>query len=97
MLPKGIRLVKAFCTLGIDSLQTASHQSPAFVQFYASDDQSVDLEIEDLIRDNGFEPIRLGGIDQSIRMEVFGDLNEFGAIGKPVGIKEARLKICLFN
>lgn len=93
LLPEGTKMVKALCTLGIQSLQTASHQNPSFVQFYANNDQYLNSDIEDLIRDNGFEPIRIGGIDQSIRIEVFGDLNEFGAIGKPVGVNEANLKI----
>ncbi len=48
--------------------------------------------IEELIRDNGFEPIRVGGIDQSIRIEVFGDLHEFGALGKTVTVSEVKAK-----
>jgi len=30
------------------------------------------------------------GLNQSIRLEVFGDLNEAGAVGKPVTLEEAR-------
>ena len=41
-------------------------------------------KIEELIQDSGFEPVRVGGIDQSIRIEVFGELHEFGALGKTV-------------
>jgi len=44
--------------------------------------------IEDLIHDNGFEPVRIGGIDKSIRIEVFGDLHEFGALGKTATLSE---------
>jgi len=36
---------------------------------------------EQLIHDNGLNRVRVGGIDQSIRIEVFGDLHEFGGIG----------------
>lgn len=33
------------------------------------------------------------GLDQSVRIEVFGDLHEFGALGKPVTASEATLKV----
>jgi len=45
-----------------------------------------------LIRDNGFEPVSVGGIDQSIRIEVFGDLHEYGALGKTVNLSEVKAK-----
>ena len=63
--------------------------------FYATDDTSINADIEQLIRDNGFEPVRVGGIDQSIRLEVFGDLHEFGALGKTVTVSEAKEKLSL--
>lgn len=85
LLPKGAKLVKALGTLGAGSLASAAFQKPEHaVLFYATDDNSVNPIIEDLINDNGFEPVRIGGIEQSIRIEVFGDLHEFGALGKPV-------------
>lgn len=58
--------------------------------FYATDDISINADIEQLILHNGFEPVRVGGIDQSIRIEVFGDLHEFGALGKTVTLAEAK-------
>ncbi|MNG18785.1 hypothetical protein D3C84_1028800 [compost metagenome] len=61
--------------------------------FYASDDTTVDAAVEQLIHDNGFDAVKAGSLDQSIRIEVFGDLHEFGAIGKPVNITEAKAKI----
>ena len=84
LLPKNARLAKALGTLSVSSLANAAFQKPANVLFYATDDTSINAAIEELIRDNGFEPVRAGGIDQSIRIEVFGDLHEFGALGKPV-------------
>lgn len=85
LLPKDAKLVKALGTLGAGSLASAAFQKPeSAVLFYATDDYSVNPRIEDLIKDNGFEPVRIGGTDQSIRIEVFGDLHEFGALGKPV-------------
>ncbi len=85
LLPKNAKLTKALGTLGVASLAGAAFQKPeASVLFYATDNTSINADIEQLIRDNGFEPVRIGGIDQSIRIEVFGDLHEFGALGKTV-------------
>jgi predicted dinucleotide-binding enzyme len=91
LLPTGAKLAKALGTLGVASLEKAAFQQPEkAVEFYATDDTSINTEIEDLIRDNGFEPVRIGGLDQSIRIEVFGDLHEFGALGKTVTLTEAK-------
>jgi predicted dinucleotide-binding enzyme len=91
LLPKGAKLAKALGTLGAASLASAAFQTPEkAVQFYTTDDTSINTEIEDLIRDNGFEPLRIGGLNQSIRIEVFGDLHEFGALGKTVTLAETK-------
>ena len=37
----------------------------------------------------GFDPVRVGGLDQSIRIEMFGDLHEYGALGRAVTKSEA--------
>jgi len=90
VLPKGAKLVKALGTLGVASLAKASNQKPEpTILFYANDDISINKAIEQLIRDMGFEPFRIGKLDQSIRIEVFGDLHEFGALGKTVTKSEA--------
>ncbi len=92
-LPKNAKLAKTLGSLGVASLAGAAFQKPeAAVLFYANDDTSINADIEQLIRDNGFEPVRVGGIDQSIRIEVFGDLHEFGALGKTVTKSEAKEK-----
>jgi len=94
ILPKGATLVKAFGTLGAGSLAAAAYQHPEkSVLFYASDDATVDNSIEEFILDNGFDAVKVGGLDQSIRIEVFGDLHEFGALGKTVTVSEAKSKI----
>lgn len=94
LLPNDAKLAKALGTLGAASLASASFQTPEkAVEFYATDDNSIDAEIEDLICDNGFEPLRVGGLNQSIRIEVFGDLHEFGALGKTVTLSEAKQTI----
>jgi len=93
-LPKDAKLVKALGSLGVASLASAAFQKPnPTVLFYATDDARINGEIEDLIRDTGFEPVRIGGLDQSIRIEVFGDLHEFGALGKTVTATEAQEKL----
>ncbi|XWW48556.1 NAD(P)-binding domain-containing protein (plasmid) [Fibrella sp. USSR17] len=94
LLPKGATLAKAFGTLGAASLAQASGQTPEqAVLFYATDDQRINSGIEELIVDAGFEPLRVGGLDQSIRLEVFGELHEFGALGKTVLLDEAKEKL----
>jgi predicted dinucleotide-binding enzyme len=84
LLPSGAKLVKALGSLGAGSLAGEAFQNPNKVLFYAADDASVNNAVEALIKDNGFEPVSIGGIDQSIKMEVFGELHEFGALGKAV-------------
>ena len=89
LLPKDAKLAKALGTLGVASLANAAFQNPdKAVLFYATDDVSINNEIEELIADSGFEPVRVGGINQSIRIEVFGNLHEFGALGKTVTLSE---------
>jgi 8-hydroxy-5-deazaflavin:NADPH oxidoreductase len=88
LLPGQAKLVKALGSLGAGSLAEAAHKKPEAVLFYATDDTSVNTTIEALIKDNGFDPISIGGIDQSIRMEVFGELHEFGALGKTITREE---------
>lgn len=89
-IPDGVILVKAFGTLGAASLLDAAHSSPRSVLFYAIDDLSVQPVIEELLQDSGFEPVKIGGLNKSIRIEVFGDLHEYGALGKVVTLPEAQ-------
>lgn len=92
-LPQQVKFAKALGTLGAASLTASANQSPEkAVLFYATDDTSINGIIEQLINDNGFEPVRVGGLNQSIRIEVFGDLHEFGALGKVVTKSEAIAK-----
>ena len=90
LLPTGARLVKAFGTLSADSLSAAARREPdRAVQFYAADDGAAGDLVADLIRAGGYEPVRVGGLDNSVRLEVFGDLHEFGALGRVVSRDEA--------
>jgi 8-hydroxy-5-deazaflavin:NADPH oxidoreductase len=90
LLPPGARLVKAFGTLSAPSLAGAARREPErAVQFYAADDAAAGDLVADLIRVDGFDPVRVGGLDQSIRIEMFGDLHEYGALGRVVTRSEA--------
>jgi 8-hydroxy-5-deazaflavin:NADPH oxidoreductase len=90
LLPAGARLVKAFGTLSADTLSASARREPErAVLFYAADDDSAGDLIADLIRIGGYEPVRVGGLDQSIRLEVFGNLHEYGALGRVVTRSEA--------
>lgn len=91
LVPKSAKLIKAFGTLGAASLVGAAFSSPERkVLFYASDSMNSNPHIEELIVSSGFEPFHVGGIDQAIRIEVFGDLHEFGRLGKTVTLEEVK-------
>jgi hypothetical protein len=90
LLPAGARLVKAFGTLSAQSLAAATRQEPdRAVLFYAADDGAAGDLVAGLIRVAGFDPVRVGGLDQSVRIEMFGDLHEYGALGRVVTRTEA--------
>jgi 8-hydroxy-5-deazaflavin:NADPH oxidoreductase len=83
LLPAGAALVKAFGTLSAPALSATARREPErAVLFYAADDAG-DL-VADLIRVSGYEPVRVGGLDQSIRIEMLGDPHEVGALGRVV-------------
>ena len=85
-LPAGARLAMAFGTLSADLLESSGNRSPeSAVLFYAADDDRAGQEVERLIRTAGFEPVKAGGIEQSGRLEVGGDLHDL-----VVGPAEAR-------
>ena len=76
-LPAGARLAMAFGTMSAALFESAANRSPEpAVLFYATDDDRAGEEVERLIRAAGFEPVKAGGIDQSSRLEVGGDLHD---------------------
>jgi 8-hydroxy-5-deazaflavin:NADPH oxidoreductase len=76
-LPPGARLAMAFGSMSAELFESASNRSPEpAVLFYATDDDVAGEEVERLIRTAGFEPARVGGIEQSGRLEVGGDLHD---------------------
>jgi predicted dinucleotide-binding enzyme len=91
LVPQGVQVVKAFGTLGAESLGSAANRSPErAVLFYATDYPEAGKAVAKLITASRFDPVSVGGIDQSIRIEVGGDLHEFGKLGKLVSAKEAK-------
>ncbi len=85
-LPAGARLAMAFGSMSADLFESASNRSPEpAVLFYVTDDDRAGQEVERLIRAAGFEPVKAGGLEQSGRLEVGGDLHDL-----VVGPAEAR-------
>jgi 8-hydroxy-5-deazaflavin:NADPH oxidoreductase len=85
-LPAGARLAMAFGTLSADVFESSSKRSPELaVLFYVTDDDRAGEKVERLIRTAGFEPVKAGGLQQSGRLEVGGDLHDL-----VVGPTEAR-------
>ena len=88
-LPAGARLAMAFGTLPADLLESSGNRSPeSAVLFYVTGDDRARGEVERLIRTAGFEPVKAGGLEQSGRLEVGGDLH-----GLVVGAAKARALI----
>ena len=85
-LPAGARLAMAFGSMSADLFESAGNRSPEpAVLFYATGDDRAGREAGRLIRMAGFEPVKIGGIEQSGRLEVGGDLHDL-----VVGPAEAR-------
>ena len=67
----------AFGTMSADIFESSSNRSPELaVLFYATDDDRAGTEVERLIRTAGFEPVKVGRIEQSSRLEVGDDLHD---------------------
>jgi 8-hydroxy-5-deazaflavin:NADPH oxidoreductase len=76
-LPAGALLAMAFGSMTAKLFESSSNRSPEpAVLFYATDDDRAGEEVERLIRTAGFEPAKIGGVEQSSRLEVGGDLHD---------------------
>jgi predicted dinucleotide-binding enzyme len=85
-LPAAAPLAMAFGSMSADLFKSSSNRSPEpAVLFYATDDDRAGKEVERLIRTAGFEPLQVGGVEQSSRLEVGGDLHD-----RVVALAEAR-------
>jgi 8-hydroxy-5-deazaflavin:NADPH oxidoreductase len=90
LLPEGAELVKAFGTVSAGSLEAAARRKPEpAVLFYATDYPEAGRAVAKLISASGFAPVNVGGVDQSVRLEAFGELSEYGKLGRLVTSKEA--------
>ena len=70
-------MAMAFGTMSGDLFKSSGNRAPErAVLFYATDDDRAGQEVERLIRTAGFEAVRAGGIEQSGRLEVGGDLHD---------------------
>ena len=94
LLPNGAKFVKAFGTLSGGSLASASRRAPErAVLFYATNDAGAGEAVGRLITAAGFDPVKVGGVDQSIRIEFGGDLSQFGLNGRLLTIAETEALI----
>jgi 8-hydroxy-5-deazaflavin:NADPH oxidoreductase len=93
LLPAGAHYVKAFGTLGADALASAANHKPRrAVLFYATDDDAGAGEVERLISAAGFDPLKVGGVADAVRIEVpGGDLHQGGGLnGQLLDLDQAR-------
>jgi 8-hydroxy-5-deazaflavin:NADPH oxidoreductase len=97
LIPAGAHYVKAFGTLNAPDLASSANRTPERVALlYATDDNGAAAVAERLISAAGFEPVRAGGVDAAVRMEVpGGDLFQYGSAfnGQPPTAAEARAAI----
>ena len=76
-LPAGAGLAMAFGTLSANLLESSTNRTPEpAVLFYATNDDHAGEQVERLIRTAGFVPVKVGGTDQTGRLEVGGDLHD---------------------
>lgn len=83
MLPAGAHYIKAFGTLAAGSLADSANRTPRrAVLFYATDDDRAAAAIERLITVAGFDPVKVGGVNEAVRIEMpGGDLHQGGGLG----------------
>jgi 8-hydroxy-5-deazaflavin:NADPH oxidoreductase len=76
-LPKEVRLAMTFGTMSAGLLESSANRSPErAVLFYAADDDHAGEQAVRLIRTAGFEAVKVGGLEQTDRLEVGGDLHD---------------------
>jgi predicted dinucleotide-binding enzyme len=91
LVPANAHFVKAFGTMAAPSLASGANRSPRrAVLFYATDDLEAGSVAERLIKAAGFDPVKAGGVDASLRIEVLGDLHDMGGLdGRMIDREEA--------
>ena len=91
LLPANAHYVKAFGTLAADWLASSANRAPRAVLYYATDDDVAAATAERLIRVAGFDPLKVGGVADAIRIEMpGGDLHQAGLNGALLDLDQAR-------
>ena len=94
LLPATAHYVKAFGTVGADSMASAANREPRAVLFYVTDDDVAAATVERLIRVAGFESLPAGGVADAGRIEgPGGDLSQYGLNGALLDLNEARAAV----
>jgi 8-hydroxy-5-deazaflavin:NADPH oxidoreductase len=96
MLPAGAHYVKALGTLSAGSLASSANRVPRrVVLFYATDDDQAAATAERLITASGFDPVKVGGVNEAVRIEMpGGDLHQGGGLeGKLLDADQARAAV----
>ncbi|MDY5584200.1 MAG: NAD(P)-binding domain-containing protein [Arcanobacterium sp.] len=76
-----VRYVKAFGTMAAFELErTEADSGGKNVSPYATDDVEAGEQIGALIREAGWDTVRIGGVADTARIEVLGDLHPFGGL-----------------
>jgi len=97
LLPDDAHLVKAFGTLGAEALASSANRKPRpAALFYATDDEGAAATVEHLIATAGFDAVKVGGLRDATRIEVAGDLHQYGGLnGNVVDADEARAAVAV--
>jgi predicted dinucleotide-binding enzyme len=92
LVPASAHYVKAFGTLAADSLASnANRELRRVALFYATDDDIAAGAAERLISAAGFDPVKAGGSDAALRIEMpGGDLHQMGLNGELLDVDQAR-------
>ena len=95
LLPDGAHYVKAFGTVAAEFMTTGANRTPErAVLFYATDDGRAASTVERLISAAGFDPVPAGGVQDAARIEMFGDLHQFGGLnGRLLTADEAQASL----
>ena len=92
LIPDDAHYVKAFGSMSAAELEeTDVSPGQPVTMFYATDDAPAGDEVARVISAGGWAPVQVGGVDDTARTEVFGDLHPFGGLnGRLLTRDEAR-------
>ena len=101
-LPEGAGYIKAFGTMGADSLAAEASADKSVVLYYATDSAENDKLAEALIQDAGYFPLNADAKGLNVsgygHLEVGGELHQYGGLEGQVPTKElAEKKLAEFK